>query len=144
MKIAGIELPPPLADALESCRPHLVAAATFSFFMNLLFLAPAIYMLQVYDRVVATGGKTTLLFVTIALAVALLTMSSLDAIRSRILVKASLRLDAELAPKILNRMMSTGSSGSIQAMRDFDTIRQTIGSPIIAALFDVPWFPIFL
>lgn len=144
MKIAGVELPPVMADAISSCRPHFVAAAVFSFFMNLLFLAPAIYMLQVYDRVVATGGKTTLLFVTIALAIALLTMSTLDAIRSRILVKASLRLDAELAPKILDRMMTTGSPGSIQAMRDFDTIRQAVGSPIVAAMFDVPWFPVFL
>ena len=144
MKIAGIELPPAMADAVHSCRPHLMAAAAFSFFLNLLFLAPAIYMLQVYDRVVATGGKTTLLFITLALAVALVTMSALDAIRARLLVKASLRLDALLAPRILNRMMATGSSGSIQAMRDFDTVRQTVGSPVIAALFDVPWFPIFL
>src|SRR5215203_1232348 len=144
MKIAGIELPKDMAEAVQACRPHFIAAAVFSFFLNLLFLAPAIYMLQVYDRVVATGGKTTLLFITLALAIALLTMSALDAIRARLLVKASLRLDAELAPRILNRMMATGSSGSIQAMRDFDTVRQTVGSPVIAALFDVPWFPIFL
>ena len=108
MKVAGVELPPVMAEAVEACRPHLMAAAAFSFFLNLLFLAPAIYMLQVYDRVVATGGKTTLLFITLALAVALLTMSALDAIRARLLVKASVRLDALLAPKILNRMMSTG------------------------------------
>ena len=144
MKIAGVELPPVMAEAVEACRPHLMAAAAFSFFLNLLFLAPAIYMLQVYDRVVATGGKTTLLFITLALAVALLTMSALDAIRARLLVKASVRLDALLAPKILNRMMSTGSPGAIQSMRDFDTVRQTVGSPVIAALFDVPWFPVFL
>jgi ATP-binding cassette subfamily C protein len=144
MKIAGVILPPVMADAVKNCKPHFVAAATFSFFMNLLFLAPAIYMLQVYDRVVASGGKTTLLFITIALAIALLTMSALDAIRSRLLVKASLRLDTDLAPKILDRMMTTGSAGAMQAMRDFDIIRQTVGSPIIAALFDVPWFPIFL
>ena len=144
MKIAGIELPPVMAEAVESCRPHFVAAAAFSFFQNLLFLAPAIYMLQVYDRVVATGGKTTLLFITLALAVALVTLSALDALRSRLLVKASMRLDAALAPRILNRMMSTGSPQAVQAMRDFDTIRQTVGSPVAAALFDVPWFPVFL
>ena len=144
MKIAGIQLPQVMADAVESCRPHFVAAAIFSFLLNLLFLAPAIYMLQVYDRVVATGGKTTLLFITIALAVALLTLSALDALRSRLLVKASLRLDAALAPRILNRMMSAGSPQAVQAMRDFDTVRQTVGSPVVAALFDVPWFPVFV
>jgi len=144
MKIAGIELPKDMAEAVAACRPHFVAAAVFSLFINLLFLTPAIYMLQVYDRVVATGGKTTLLFITIALAVGLLALSTLDAIRNRLLVRASMRIDALLAPKILKRMMARNSNAAVQAMRDFETIRQAIGSPVAGALFDVPWFPLFL
>ena len=144
MKIAGVDLPRDMAEAVEACRPHFVAAAVFSLFINLLFLAPAIYMLQVYDRVVATGGKTTLLFVTLALAVALMALAALDAIRNRLLVRASMRLDALLAPKILKRMMARNSNAAVQAMRDFETIRQAIGSPVAGALFDVPWFPLFL
>ena len=144
MKIAGIELPKDMAEAVEACRPHFVAASVFSLFINLLFLTPALYMLQVYDRVVATGGKTTLLFITIALAVALFTMASLDAVRNRLLIRASMRLDTLLAPKILKRMMGRNSNAAVQAMRDFETIRQAIGSPVAGALFDVPWFPLFL
>lgn len=144
MKIAGIKLPRDMAEAVEACRPHFLAAAVFSLFLNLLFLAPAIYMLQVYDRVVATGGKMTLLFITLALAVALFALSALDAIRNRLLVRASLRLDALLAPKILKRMMGRNSNAAVQAMRDFETVRQAIGSPVAGALFDVPWFPLFL
>jgi ATP-binding cassette subfamily C protein len=144
VKIAGTELPPAMAEAVRACRRHFVAAAVFSFFLNLLFLAPAIYMLQVYDRVVATGGKTTLFFITLALAIALVTLSTLDAIRSRLLTRASLRLDAILAPRILKAMMGKNSNASLQAMRDFDTVRQTVGSPVTAALFDAPWAPLFL
>ena len=144
MKLAGIELPKDMAEAVEACRPHFIAAGVFSLFINLLFLAPAIYMLQVYDRVVATGGKTTLLFVTLALAISLLALAALDAIRNRLLVRASMRLDAILAPKILKRMMARNSNAAVQAMRDFETIRQGIGSPVAGALFDVPWFPLFL
>ena len=144
MKIAGTELPENLADALRACRPHFIAAAVFSFFLNLLFLAPPIYMLQVYDRVVTTGGKMTLLFVTLALAIALLTLSALDAIRLRLLVRASLRLDALLAPLILERILAANPRSAVQGMRDFDTVRQMIGTPVVAALFDAPWFPIFI
>jgi ATP-binding cassette subfamily C protein len=144
MKIAGIELPPILADAVRACRPHLAAAIAFSLFINLLFLAPALYMLQVYDRVVATGGKTTLFYITLALIIALLTLSALDAIRNRLLVRASLRLNALLAPLILRRMMSRHSGAAVQAMRDFDTVRQAVGSPVVAALFDAPWAPLYL
>jgi ATP-binding cassette subfamily C protein len=144
LKLAGIELPPPLAEAVRSCRQHFLAAAIFSFLLNLLFLAPPIYMLQVYDRVVATGGKMTLLFVTLALAVALLTLSGLDAIRSRLMVRASIRLEGAIAPRLLRRMLSVGGAANVQAMRDLDTVRQTIASPVAAALFDAPFAPIFI
>lgn len=144
LTLAGIELPKPLADALRSCRPHFIAAAGFSFLLNLLFLAPALYMLQVYDRVVTTGGKATLLFITLALAVALLTLSALDAIRSRLMVRASIRLESQIAPAVLGRMMSVGGPANAQAMRDLDTVRQTIASPVAAALFDAPFAPIFI
>ncbi len=144
MKFAGIEFPPVMADAVRSCKPHFVAAAVFSFLINLLYLAPAIYMLQVYDRVVATGAKTTLLFITIALALALIALAALDMVRNRLLVRASLRLDSELAPKILQQVMTTNAAAASQAMRDFDSIRTTIASPVAGALFDVPWMPVFL
>lgn len=113
-------MPKLLADALADCRQHFVAAAVFSLLINLLYLAPTIYMLQVYDRVVPTGGKTTLLFVTMALALALLTLSLLDMVRNRLLVRASQRIDALIVPRILRQMMATNSAAAGQAMRDFD------------------------
>jgi PrtD family type I secretion system ABC transporter len=144
MKFAGIDFPPVIADALRSCKPHFVAAAVFSFLINLLYLAPAIYMLQVYDRVVASGAKLTLLFITIALALALITLAALDMVRNRLLVRVSLRLDSVLAPKILQQVMTTNAAAASQAMRDFDSIRTTIASPVAGALFDVPWMPVFI
>ena len=144
MRLAGIDLPPVMADALRSCKPHFVAAAVFSFLINLLYLAPAIYMLQVYDRVVATGAKSTLLLITIALALALIALAALDMVRNRLLVRASLRLDSVLAPKILQQVMTTNAAAASQAMRDFDSVRTTIASPVAGALFDVPWMPVFL
>jgi ATP-binding cassette subfamily C protein len=144
LKIAGVELPPMLADAVRSCRPHFVAAATFSLLLNVLFLAPSLYMLQVYDRVVTSGSKMTLLFITLALLIALLTLSSLDAIRNRLLIRAGIRLDEILAPKIVKRSMASRSRVTAQTLRDFDTVRQTVSSPVIAAIFDLPWAPVFL
>src|SRR5688500_516129 len=106
MRLAGVELPEVMGGAVRACRPHFVAAAVFSALINLLYLAPALYMLQVYDRVLTTGGKMTLLFVTLALVVALVTLAALDAIRGRLLVRASARLDAILAPRIMLLMFN--------------------------------------
>jgi PrtD family type I secretion system ABC transporter len=144
VRLINIELPPVLKDALADCRQHFVAAAAFSLLINILYLAPTLYMLQVYDRVVPTGGTTTLLFVTLALALALLTLSALDMVRNRLLVRASQRIDALIAPRILQQMMAADSGNAAQAMRDFDAIRSTIATPAIASIFDVPWTPVFL
>ena len=144
MKVAGIELPRVLAEALADCRQHFIAAAVFSLLINILYLAPTLYMLQIYDRVVPTGGKTTLLFVTMALALALLTLSILDMIRNRLLVRASQRIDALIAPRILKQMMAKDSGAAGQAMRDFDLVRSAIATPTVAAMFDAPWTPVFL
>lgn len=144
MKLAGIELPRLVTEALADCRQHFIAAAGFSLLINLLYLAPTIYMLQVYDRVVPTGGKTTLLFITAALALALLTLSMLDMVRNRLLVRASQRIDALIAPRLLRQMMAADSGAAGQAMRDFDSVRTAMASPAIAAIFDVPWTPVFL
>ena len=73
----------PLATAFQACRRHLVWAAVFSALLNLLYLAPTIYMLQVYDRVVPSRGHLTLMFLTLVLAFSLATLSILDAVRSR-------------------------------------------------------------
>lgn len=144
MKLAGVQLPRVLSDALADCRQHFVAATVFSLLINVLYLAPTLYMLQVYDRVVPTAGKTTLLFVTLALALALLTLSALDMVRNRLLVRASQRIDALVAPRILKQMMAADSGAAGQAMRDFDNIRTAMATPAIAAIFDLPWTPVFL
>jgi PrtD family type I secretion system ABC transporter len=143
-RFLGIEIPQALAEALQQCRQHFVAAAVFSLLINILYLAPTLYMLQVYDRVVPTAGKTTLLFVTLALALALLALSALNMIRAQLLVRASERLDAQLAPRILEQMMAADTANTAQGMRDFDAIRSAVATPVLAAVFDAPWTPVFL
>ncbi len=145
MKFIDAPLPPPLAAALRACRPHFMAAAVFSALINLLLLAPTIYMMQVYDRVVPTDGKLTLLYLTLVVAFALGTQTALEAVRTRLLVLASLRLDRLLAGGILQRLMSALSPGSSsQGMREFDIVRQALSGPVAVAAFDIPWMPIYV
>jgi PrtD family type I secretion system ABC transporter len=145
VKVAGLVVPEDFVAGLRGAKPHWTAALAFSLFINLLYLAPSIYMLQVYDRVVPTGGKLTLLFVTLALAVALATMALLDLVRNRLLIRASAELDAALSEKILMRSVAGhGSVAGAQAVRDFDTLRQIMASPTAAAILDVPWAPIYI
>jgi ATP-binding cassette subfamily C protein len=138
-------LPPPLVAALRACRPHLMAAAVFSALINILLLAPTIYMMQVYDRVVPTEGRLTLLYLTLVVAFALGTQTALESVRSRLLTLAGLRLDRLLAGGILQKLMSAMAPGaSAQGMREFDIVRQALSGPVAVAAFDIPWTPIYV
>jgi ATP-binding cassette subfamily C protein len=137
-----------IAAALRACRQHLGYALLFSALLNLLFIAPMLYMLQVYDRVMPTAGGTTLLFLTLVLLFALVTLSALDAIRSRLLVRASVRLDRILSPLILDASLARPDAGARnvarQAVREFDTLRQALTGPAILAVLDAPWLPVYV
>ncbi|WP_129794584.1 type I secretion system permease/ATPase [Sphingosinicella sp. CPCC 101087] len=148
MRLFLMTVPTPLEKAVRACRQHFVMAACFSALVNVLYLTPTIYMMQVYDRVVPTGGILTLLWITVILGVALATLAALDAVRSRVMMRASLRLNRLLAGEILDRLMSrsklkAGDPSTNQAMREFDTMRQALGGQATIALFDTPWTPIY-
>lgn len=137
-----------LAAALRTCRRHFVAVAVFSALLNLLFLVPMLYMLQIYDRVIPTRGNLTLFFLTLVLLFGLTTLALLDFVRSRLLVRASIRLDRQLAGVLLDTSLArrdrTFDAVARQAMREFDTLRQALTGPAILALCDAPWSPIYV
>ena len=148
MRLVTLPTDHPLVAAFRACRSHFTWAAVFSALLNLLYLAPTLYMLQVYDRVVPSRGGLTLLFLTVVLAFALATLSALDAVRSRLFTRASMRLDRQLAGVILDATLARPREGgdvlTRQAMRDFDTLRATLTGGALMSLFDAPWIPIYL
>lgn len=142
---AAATVPGGMRGALAQCRRHLIAAAAFSALVNLLYIAPTLYMLQVYDRVVPTKGLQTLGFLTAVLLFALACLALLDRIRSRLLVRAGVLLDAVVAPAVLDATLGRPESPAArQALRDLDHLRGTLVGPGILALFDAPWTPIYI
>jgi PrtD family type I secretion system ABC transporter len=139
----------PLAAAIRSCLRHMVFAGVFSALLNLLYLAPTLYMLQVYDRVVPSRGKVTLVLLTLGVLSALAVLALLDLARSRILVRAGVRLEKHLAAAVLDAGFARAAGPSRdalvnRAMRDFDVMRQSLTGPAILALFDAPWSPLYI
>jgi len=102
-------------------------------------------MLQVYDRVVPTGGLQTLAFLTLVLLLSLGTLALLDRLRSRLLVRAGLQLDIDLAPRILDASFARPQMNEARAaLRDFDTLRGALSGPAFIALCDAPWLPVYI
>ena len=138
--------PNPAREALRLCRVQLGYALFFSALVNLAYLAPTFYMLGVYDLVTPSGSEATLGFVTVALSLALLTLTYLDKVRSRLLLAVSVRLDKAFSARILQgALLQSGPQTRLnQKMRDFDLIRAAVSGPAALAIFDAPWTPIYL
>lgn len=137
-----------IQEALKMCRVFFVNAGIFSAFLNILYLAPTIYMLQVYDRVVPTRGFATLGLLTLLFVASATTIAVLDLIRTRLFVIASQRLDVQLSGKIFDALMRAGAnSGTVTnstLMREFDQLRGALTGQGMLALFDLPWAPIYI
>jgi ATP-binding cassette, subfamily C, bacterial exporter for protease/lipase len=137
-----------IARALHRSRKVFLSVGIFSLFINLTMLNGPLFMLQVYDRVMASQSKETLTFLTL-LAVGILVFQSLvEIVRSNLLIRAGAQLDSELQSETFGLSFDGKTAehqvSSAQGLRDLDAIRQFLAGSGLIALFDAPWAPIFL
>lgn len=137
-----------MSKLLKVFRNLFGYAALFSLAMNILLLAPVIYLLQVFDRVITSRSIETLLMLSIAVVLATAILLVIEIARARVLAGIGVALDGHLAPRVLAMLMrKTGRAPSGQlphGMRDVATLRAFLTGPGIFALFDAPWLPLFL
>ncbi|MEP9348833.1 type I secretion system permease/ATPase [Xanthobacter sp. KR7-225] len=142
------EAPTELDRALRAIRPAFVAVVIFSFFINLLGLNASIYMMQVYDRVLASRSIETLVLLTLVTAFLYLIWVLLEGLRARLLERAGFAFDAKVAMPVFDatRRMALRERNSAQgqALRDLDTVRDFFAGAGLTALCDVPWVPIYM
>ena len=142
------ERPDELKRAMSACRRVWVGVGLFSACLNLLMLSVPIYMMQLYDRVLATRNVDTLLALTVMVAAALVILGLLDALRGRVLARVGGWLDRQLGGSVLSGTVAdalrAGGGVSAQGLRDLATVRGYLGGPAITPLFDAPWAPVFI
>lgn len=138
-----------LAELTRGFRGIVLFLFLVSGTINILALTGSLYMMQIYDRALTSGSIPTLVALS-ALAVGLyLFQGCFDVIRSQVLVRVGARLDKKVAPmahRVAIDMPRFGFSTSeaLERGRDVDTVRGFLGSQGPAALFDLPWMPIYL
>ncbi len=136
-----------LERALSLCKGAFLSAAGFSMVINILMLAPSLYMLQIYDRVVATGNHATLLMLSLIIFFVFITMGLLEWVRSQILVRVSARLETLLNERIFGiafqHALYSGRGGG-QALEDLTGLRQFLTGNGLFAFFDAPWMPFYI
>jgi ABC-type protease/lipase transport system fused ATPase/permease subunit len=95
----------------KGIRPFIRLAAFASLLLNLALLAPALYMLQVFDRVFASGSVETLVMLGIPVLVMLALGYCMDAARARALAAAGRHLENCLAPEALASQLEARAAG---------------------------------
>ena len=138
-----------LGAALAACRRAFLAVALFSGMSNVLMLTGALFMLEIYDRVLPSRSVPTLVALLILAAGLYAAQGFIDAIRSRILVRIGHSLDEAMSTRvyeiIVRLPLKLGSkSGGTQPIRDLDTVRGFLSGIGPVALFDLPWMPVYL
>jgi PrtD family type I secretion system ABC transporter len=133
---------------LKRCAGYFICAGFFSLFINTLYLTFPLYMLAVYVRVLDSFSFPTLYTMTAMALCALVVMGLLELMRSRLLVRAGIKLDRLLTGQSIKQMLKDlcqpDNSGYNQALQDIYTLRNYLGGNAVFAFFDVPWIFIYL
>ena len=140
--------PSELAQVLGKSRSAFIGAGVFSFFINLLMLVSPLYMLQIYDRVLASRNETTLWVLTFVAVSLIIVYAALETMRSRVLVRISGKMDSLLNARVFTALFKSAvrgpGGGSGQAIRDLDSVRDFLTGQGLFAFFDAPWMPLYL
>lgn len=137
-----------LTATLWTFRQEFVMVGLFSMLANLLMLTPTIYMLQVYDRVMMSQSEVTLIAVSLLTLALFGVMAFAEWMRSRVLVRAGVRLDERLGTQVFNASfeahLSQQGSSPARSFGDLIQVRQFLTGNGIFAFFDAPWAPIYI
>lgn len=137
-----------LAGALRASRGVFWHVGGFSLFVNLLMLAGPLYMLQVYDRVLASQSIPTLVALTVLILVLYGTLGVLEWARSGLFSVAASNFEGLLGPRAAAAAMAQSLAdpgrASDRPIRDLRQLRRFIASPVAGAVFDAPFSPLFL
>jgi len=137
----------PLQAALWSCAGALGLVFAYSCSYNLLLLAPSIYLLLIYDRVLSSRSADTLLMLTMIVALAVVVGGVLDALRRTALGRIGAWLEDRLRPAVLSASFDyafrADPARASEAYRDLTGLRQFVESGACPTLFDVLWAPLF-
>ncbi len=137
-----------LSEAHRAGRAFLRVVFLFSIFTNLLMLTGPLFMLQIYDRVLASRSEATLLALFGLVAFLYGILAVLEFSRGRLVARYGARLQEALDRPVfrvvlLRAIHPAERSGPAKGLRDIEALQNFFASPVVLAFFDLPWVPIF-
>ncbi|ETW12108.1 type I secretion system ATPase [Roseivivax marinus] len=137
-----------LRKVRRESRPYYWFVGIFSFFVNMLMLTGPLYMLQVYDRVLGSRSIATLVALSVLVVFLYGMMGLLDYVRGRVMGRVAARFQSKLDTRVFDAVVRKSAVQpdqlSATGLRDLESVQRLMSSPVLMAIFDIPWTPVFL
>lgn len=148
LSTASVANKKPIADILYQCRRSFYFAFLLTLLIDTLSITPMVYMMSMYDRVIGARSEITLLSLTAVIIAMYIFWSSLEWIRSRLMVRLSLRIDWEMAAKVFDasfrRHVGRKNVNVQQLFGDMVALRNFLTGQPVLALMDAPFALVFI
>ena len=137
-----------LGRSLQSFRREFAWVGVFSLFVNVLVLAPTLYMMQLFDRVMQSRNEFTLIALTLLTVAFIATMAFAELLRSRMLVRIGVRFDEFLSARVFEASfeanLNQATHNPVQSFTDLINLRQFLTGNGVFSFFDTPWTPVYI
>lgn len=122
-----------------------------SFLINIFALASSLYIMTVYDRVIPNNATESLTVLTIIIVIVIAFDFVMKIIRGSFVDRASLKIDRQVSTELFDRIsrhdtsLNKKSTGALAStVRDFDSLKDVIGSASFTVFADLPFIVLFL
>ena len=138
----------PIETILYECRRSFYFAFGITAVADLISLAPMLYMMQVMDRVISARSGITLVSLTVLILALYIFWSAIEWIRSRLMVRLSLRIDWDLSADIFDasfrRYVGRKNVDVHQLLGDLTNLRQFLTGQGVLTIMDAPFAIVFI
>jgi len=136
----------------ERFRGLIYQTLGLTFMLNLLALATPLFVMAVYDKVVATGSLETLSYFAVGVVIAIACDMVLRGLRARTLAYVGARLDNIVGNAVFQRILFLPPSfteratvgAQVARIKDFESIREFFTGPIALTFIELPFTIIFI
>lgn len=132
---------------LDRFRTLFWQAFAITFLINVLSLATPLFVMSVYDKVVATGSMDMLAWFTVGVTIALATDWILRQTRAKILAFVGARLDNIVGSTIFERILALPPAfteratigAQVARIKDFESVREFFTGPLAMVFLELPF-----
>ena len=142
---------PWLLDPMLKNKSTYLKVALAAALINIFGLLTALFTMTVYDRVVPNNATSSLVALSIGLAIVIIFDFMLRLLRAYFVDIAGARIDREVGETLFGRLLAIrlelkkGSTGALTGlMRELEALRDFFASATLTALVDVPFIVITL